>query len=301
MTIHRPRHSLRRLQSLLTPSPNSSRETTPPTSDSNSSLDESSGLAWIILGAADHNSSPCQIESTVNESLAPALLQSPGVTLLWHLHNTNPNARSGTLQTHFKPMNGGCCALAVRIHNVNSDEAMRAFGNLPVQFEPPQLLAPHPRLERRRGSIPAEHFGAYLKGYDLIQHFEPPKLKGRPTQGKCIVAVGIEPADGGDEALDRWYRSEQLDLMAENPIFVRCTRYRLIGPHQADHEAEVGRSDEEQAPRFLALHEYESYQALLDYAIEHGQLVPETVMSKEILDSARKIERSIWEVEEDYR
>lgn len=116
-----------------------------------------------------------------------------------------------------------------------------------------------------------------------------------------MVAVGIEPADGGDEALDRWYRSEQLDLMAENPMFVRCTRYRLIGPQQADNEAEAGRSDEEQAPRFLALHEYESYQALLDYAIEHGQLVPETVMSKKILDGARKVERSVWEVEEDYR
>lgn len=310
MTIHRPRHSLRRLQSLLTPSPTSShtssRDPSPPDSDNNAN--ETSGLAWIILGAAEHSSNTCDIKAVVNDLLAPALLQSPGVTILLHLHNTNPSARSGTLQTQFKPLNGGCCALAVRIHDVNSDEAMRAFGTLPIQFEPPQHLAPR-RLERRKGSIPAAHFGANLKGYELIQHFEPPKLKGRPTKGKCVVAVGIEPAPGDEEALDCWYRSEQLDLMAENPIFVRCTRYRLLGPKQetqtngdsnCDGEGMNG-SSEDEAPRFLALHEYESHQALLDYAIEHGQLVPETAMSKKILEGARKIERAIWEVDEDYR
>jgi len=306
MTIHRPRHSLRRLQSLLTPSPNSSRDSSPPETNT---TNEPTGLAWIILGAAEHASTTCEIKTVINDLLAPALLESPGITLLWHLHNTNPNARSGTLQTHFTPLNGGCCALAVRIHNVNSQEAMQAFGTLPVQFEPPQHLAPK-RLERRRGSIPAEHFGAHLKGYELIQHFEPPKLKNRPAKGKCVVAVGIEPASGDEEALDQWYRSEQLDLMAENPIFVRCTRYRLLGPtkvvrsgsetsEDGDELAEVSSQDE--APRFLALHEYESHQALLDYAIEYGQMVPETPMSKRILEGARKVERAIWEVEEDYR
>lgn len=307
MTIHRPRHSLRRLQSLLTPSPNSSRDSSPP--ENNTNNNETSGLAWIILGAAEHASTTCEINAVINDLLAPALLQSPGITLLWHLHNTNPNARSGTLQTAFTPLNGGCCALAVRIHNVNSQEAMQAFGTLPVQFEPPQHLAPK-RLEHRRGSIPAEHFGAHLKGYELIQHFEPPKLKGRPAKGKCVVAVGIEPACGDEEALDRWYRSEQLDLMAQNPIFVRCTRYRLLGPTKAkrtgsetseDGEMTNASSGEDEAPRFLALHEYESHQALLDHAIEHGQMVPETPMSKRIFDSARKVERAIWEVDEDYR
>jgi hypothetical protein len=306
MTIHRPRHGLRRLQSLLTPSPNSSRDSSPP--ESNTASNETSGLAWIILGAAEHSSNTCEINAVINDLLAPALLRSPGVTLLWHLHNTNPNSRSGTLQTQFKPLNGGCCALAVRIHNINSEQAMQAFGMLPVQFEPPSHLAPR-RTEHRRGSIPAEHFGAHLKGYELIQHFEPPKLKGRPAKGKCVVAVGIEPAPGDESALDCWYRSEQLDLMAENPIFVRCTRYRLLGPKEAQRSESESNSDgeaahgsgEDEAPRFLALHEYESHQALLDHAIEHGQMVPETAMSKRILERARKIERAVWEVDEDYR
>lgn len=309
MTIHRPRHSLRRLQTLLTPSPNSShdssRDSSPPETNNYNSSNEPSGLAWIILGAAEHASTTDEINAVIHDLLAPALLESPGITLLWHLHNTNPNARSGTLQTAFKPLNGGCCALAVRIHNVNSQQAMQAFGNLPVQFEPPQHLAPR-RLEHRRGSIPAEHFGAHLKGYELIQHFEPPRLKGRPAKGRCVVAVGIEPACGDEEALDRWYRSEQLDLMAQNPIFVRCTRYRLLGPKRTGSESSddgelANGSREDDAPRFLALHEYESHQALLDHAIEYGQMVPETLMSKRILDAARKVERAIWVVDEDYR
>jgi hypothetical protein len=182
---------------------------------------------------------------------------------------------------------------------VHSHEAKEAFGSLPVQFEPPQLLAPPRSVERRKNSIPAAHFGANLKGYELIQHFEPPKLKYRPTRGKCVVAVGIEPAPGDEEALDAWYRSEQLDLMAENPIFVRCTRYRLLGP--TGDETTDGASEEGEAPRFLALHEYESHQALLDHAIEYGQMLPETAMAKKILRSARRIERAIWEVDEDYR
>jgi hypothetical protein len=111
--------------------------------------------------------------------------------------------------------------------------------------------------------------------------------------------VGIEPAPGGEEALDAWYRSEQLDLMAENPIFVRCTRYRLLGP-TAEGTTD-GASEEDEAPRFLALHEYESHQALLDHAIEFGQMLPETAMARKILRSARRIERAIWEVDEDYR
>jgi hypothetical protein len=121
-----------------------------------------------------------------------------------------------------------------------------------------------------------------------------------------VVAIGIEPAIGGEEALDRWYRSEQLELMARNPIFVRCTRYRLLGPKrrgsETSEDGEVANgAGEDEAPRFLALHEYESHQALLDHAIEFGQMIPETPMSKRILESARKIERAIWEVDEDYR
>ena len=331
MTLHRPhaRNSLRRLQSLLTPSPNSSRDSTPPNassnsnsisnskSSSNSSIDpnSTSGLAWIILGAAEHASTTCEINAVINDLLAPALLQSPGITLLWHLHNTNPNARSGTTQTAFKPLNGGCCALAVQIHDITSKATTEALGDLPIQFVPPQALVsppPPPQLSHqsqqqppRKNSIPAAHLGAYLKGYSLIQTYEAPKRPGRPSKGTCIVSVGISPAPGEEKALDHWYRSEHLDLMSENLIFVRCTRYRLMEPDESrrasagiDYEDEA---EDERAPSFLALHEYVSHQALLDHAIEFGQLVPETEMSKRVFAGARKVERTIWEVEEDYR
>ena len=313
MTIHRPRHSLRRLQSLLTPSPNSSRDSSPPeTTTTTTNSNETPGLAWIILGAAEHASTTCEITAVINDLLAPALLQSPGITLLWHLHNTNPNARSGTLQTAFKPLNGGCCALALQIHDTISKAATEALGHLPIQFVPPQALVATPQQQQlqqqqrhRKNSIPAAHLGAYLKGYSLIQTYEAPKRPGRPSKGTCIVSVGISPAPGEEKALDHWYRSEHLDLMSENLIFIRCTRYRLMEPDESrrasagiDYEDEA---EDERAPSFLALHEYVSHQALLDHAIEFGQLVPETEMSKRVFAGARKVERTIWEVEEDYR
>lgn len=334
MTLHRPRHSMRRLQSLLTPTPTSSRDSTPPnasstsTSTSNASSKSSSsnsinsdpvsGLAWIILGAEEHSSTTCALSSVIKDLLVPALQHGKGITLLWHLHNTDPNARSGTTQTAFKPLNGGCCAIAVQIHDVTSKAAIEALAHLPVQFEPPQTLAPpqqqlDQQQQRRRHSIPAAHLGAYLKGYSLIQTFEAPKRTGRPTKGTCIVAVGIEPAAGEEETLDRWYRSEHLDLMAENLIFIRCTRYRLMEPEDRsrrasalERKANIGldyedEADHERAPSFLALHEYVSHQALLDHALEFGQLVPETDMSRRIFAGARKVERAIWEVAEDYR
>lgn len=288
MTIPRPRNGLKRLHSLF-----SSQHDSAATRRNSSPVDESNGLAWIILGASEHAADEAELKRVVDESLAPALLESKGITLLWHLSNTNPSARSGTLQTHFAPLNGGCCALAVRIHDVNSTDAMDAFAQLPIQFEPPQKLLPR-EPTHRKGSVPAGHYGANLKGYSLIHCYEPPKQKGRPTIGRCIVAVGIEPADGDEEMLDEWYRSEHLDLLAQTPMFVRCTRYRLLGPGS-------GNKPNEEAPRFLALHEYESHQALLDYAIEKGQLVPETAMSRKIFESAKMVERAIWEVVEDYR
>jgi len=337
MTLHRPRHSLRRLQTLLTPSPTSSRDSTPPNASSNSnsnsksssssSIDansnSNSGLAWIILGAEEHSSTTCALKSVIKDLLVPSLQHGPGITLLWHLHNTDPNARSGTTQTAFKPLNGGCCALALQIHDITSPAATEALGTLPVEFVPPQSLAPpppttqqqqqqqqdqqqHHQQQRRRDSIPAAHLGAYLKAYTLIQTYEAPRHPTRPSKGTCIVAVGIEPAAGEEQTLDAWYRSEHLDLMAQNLVFIRCTRYRLMAPDtsrraSAGVDYDEGEADDERAPSFLALHEYVSHQALLDHAIEFGQLVPETEMSRRIFAGARKVERAIWEVEEDYR
>jgi hypothetical protein len=337
MTLHRPRHSLRRLQTFLTP--NSSRDSTPSnsTSDvsrkssSSNSIDSShptSGLAWIILGAEEHSSTACALSNVIKDLLVPDLQHGKGITLLWHLHNTDPNARSGTTQTAFKPLNGGCCALALQIHDITSKAATEALGHLPIQFVPPQALVNStlPRepssqqqsqhqQNHRKNSIPAAHLGAYLKGYSLIQTYDAPRHPSRPAKGTCIVSVGISPAAGEEKALDYWYRSEHLSLMSENLIFIRCTRYRLMEPDDGSRRASASASErkeslghdyedeaeDERAPNFLALHEYVSHQALLDHAIEFGQLVPETEMSRRVFAGARKVERTIWEVEEDYR
>jgi hypothetical protein len=329
MTLHRPRHSLRRLQTFLTPNSsrdssqsNSTNDVSRKSSSSNNSIDSShsstSGLAWIILGAEEHSSTACALSNVIKDLLVPDLQHGKGITLLWHLHNTDPNARSGTTQTAFKPLNGGCCALALQIHDITSKAATEALAHLPIQFVPPQALVsqqPQPQQpqQHRKNSIPAAHLGAYLKGYSLIQTYDAPRHPSRPAKGTCIVSVGISPAAGEEKALDHWYRSEHLDLMSENLIFIRCTRYRLLDTDEesrrasaSDRKASLGNgfedeAEDERAPSFLALHEYVSHQALLDHAIEYGQLVPETEMSRRVFAGAKKVERTIWDVEEDYR
>jgi len=329
MTLHRPRHSLRRLQTFLTPNSsrdssqsNSTNDISRKSSSSNNSIDSShsstSGLAWIILGAEEHSSTACALSNVIKDLLVPDLQHGKGITLLWHLHNTDPNARSGTTQTAFKPLNGGCCALALQIHDITSKAATEALAHLPIQFVPPQALVsqqPQPQQpqQHRKNSIPAAHLGAYLKGYSLIQTYDAPRHPARPAKGTCIVSVGISPAAGEEKALDHWYRSEHLSLMSENLIFIRCTRYRLMDTDEesrrasaSDRKASLGNgfedeAEDERAPSFLALHEYVSHQALLDHAIEYGQLVPETEMSRRVFAGAKKVERTIWDVEEDYR
>lgn len=164
-----------------------------------------------------------------------------------------------------------------------------------MRIEPGPLRDLQPQEpEQRKPAENAEEYGADLKRYSLIQDFSPPRPNGTPKSGSCIVAVAIEPADGADDLLDSWYREEHLGLLAKNPIFIRCTRYKLLPPS-------MGQKPGHGAPRFLALHEYESTEALLNLAIEKGgALAPETEWSHKILSKAKQVERTIWDVSENF-
>lgn len=234
-------------------------------------------------------------DTVINSILAPELSKAPGLRLIWRLSNTNPAAQSGTAQTAFKPIFGGCCALIVAIEDLHAPHAMNAFRSLPMRIEPgPENDLQPSEPEQRKPAEKAEEYGADLKRYSLIQDYSPPRPKGTPKTGSCVVAVAIEPADGADDLLDSWYREEHLGLLAKNPIFIRCTRYKLLPPS-------MGQKPGHGAPRFLALHEYESTQALLNLAIEKGgALAPETEWSHKILGKAKQVERTIWDVSESF-
>ncbi|OQN99438.1 hypothetical protein B0A48_14415 [Cryoendolithus antarcticus] len=122
--------------------------------------------------------------------------------------------------------------------------------------------------------------------YQLTHRFEPKRSHG--LRGLCIVAVAIEPAEGGDDELDHWYRNEHLELLAKVPIYLRTSRYKLLRP-----SGSLGRH---LPPSHLALHEYTSSKELLNYALQHGPLAPETEQSKRVLGSAKHVERTVWDV-----
>nr|OQO31211.1 hypothetical protein B0A51_02051 [Rachicladosporium sp. CCFEE 5018] len=122
--------------------------------------------------------------------------------------------------------------------------------------------------------------------YQLTHKFEP--KRSHEFRGHCIVAVAIEPADGGDDELDHWYRNEHLEILAKVPIYLRTSRYKLLRP-----SGSLGRH---LPPSHLALHEYTSSEELLNYALQHGPLAPETEQSKRVLGGAKHVERTVWDV-----
>lgn len=286
----RPRPFRRLTSALFHGSNSSSTESSP-----NGRRDTSAGIAWIILGASDSLADGKDFDAVSSNALAPQLAKAPGIRPIWRLCNTNPAARSGTSQTEFNPIFGGCCALVVGIEDIYSQQAMNAFRSLPIRIEPGPECDLQPQVpEQRKPAATAEEYGADLKRYALIQDFSPPRPKGTPKNGTCVVAVAIEPADGADELLDSWYRDEHLDLVAKNPVFIRCTRYKLLPPS-------MGQKPGHGAPRFLALHEYESTQALFELALDRGgALVPETELSRKILGKAKQVERVVWDVYEQF-
>ncbi|KAK0353122.1 hypothetical protein LTR02_007629 [Friedmanniomyces endolithicus] len=108
----------------------------------------------------------------------------------------------------------------------------------------------------RRDGDQIRIFGTEAKTYELVQRFE----------GK----------------------REHLAMIAATPVHVRTTRYKLRTG--LVHGANDGGST------MLALHECTSAKALLDYAIQHGQIVKETPWSKRVFTTAQSVERTIWDV-----
>ena len=102
------------------------------------------------------------------------------------------------------------------------------------------------------------------------------------------MAVEIQPADGQEDEIDAWDRKEHLAMIAAAPMVLRTTRYKLRTGilHGADDSAAL----------LLALHECTTAQELLDYAIQHGQIVEETAWAKRILSTAIRVKRTIWDI-----
>jgi hypothetical protein len=76
------------------------------------------------------------------------------------------------------------------------------------------------------------------------------------TQPKFVISAALEPPKdaASDADFDAWYREEHIPLLARAPGFVRSRRFKLTNATVID-KFQVGDVTEE-APRFLALHEF---------------------------------------------
>ena len=234
-------------------------------------LETTEGLYWLSVWSADGSLDSNGFQDVLQRLVVPHLLKDEGVSPVWRLQNASPAARGGNAQNGQRPQHGGPCALIVRMQDIEMLWTSQALQKLAAG---------------RRDGDQIRIFGTEAKTYELVQRFE--GKCGTKGRGSCIVAVLLEPADGQEDDVDAWYRREHLAMIAATPVHVRTTRYKLRTG--LVHGANDGGST------MLALHECTSAKALLDYAIQHGQIVKETPWSKRVFTTAQSVERTIWDV-----
>lgn len=233
------------------------------------------GLYWLSIWSADGSFDSEEFHHVLQQLVIPRMLKDEGTALVWKLRNTSPAARGGNTSNNQRPQNGGPCALIARLEDVEMLWTSKAL----------QKLA----AGRRDGNQPRV-FGTEARTYELVQRYE--GRRGPKAKGSCIVAVLIEPAPGHEAEVEAWYRREHLALMAATPTHVRSTRYKLrMGLVEGSND---------DAPSLLTLHECMSTKALLDHAIQYGQIVPETPWSKRIF-AANSVERTVWDITGKYQ
>jgi hypothetical protein len=230
---------------------------------------ETEGLYWMTIWATDGSLDSERLNEILQKLVIPHLLNDEEVSLVWKLRNTSPAAR-GSLNG--KPLHGGPCALLARVKDVETLWLSHVLKKLAAD---PFDVDGRPR------------FGSEVRTYELVQRFECRRSTAK-VRGSCLVAVLLHPAEDQEKDADDWYRNEHLDLLSAAPVFLRSTRYRL--------RKGLIKGAEDAGPTMLAIHECVSAQALLDYAIENGNIVPETPWSKQVFDAAISVQRTVWDI-----
>lgn len=110
-----------------------------------------------------------------------------------------------------------------------------------------------------------------------IQTYEP---ESKPGPAKFLLAVGITPAAGTDDDLDKWYREEHLEQLAACPGYRRTRRYKSLP------------GSEESTPAYMAFHEFDGE------ALPMAELskTAETDWGKKSMGGAQKVEMTVWKL-----
>ncbi|KAK3681887.1 hypothetical protein LTR37_020797 [Vermiconidia calcicola] len=250
-----------------------SPSTTTPTPDS-----VASHLIWILLSSASQGPQYSDLYAVSVDRLVKSLVTEKGVYSVTRLNNTSPGCTlSGSTATSAK------LSPASLLVGVDWEVFRATVGKLRALFEFGDLVK-DPVSGRR-----ILHWS--MSTYSLSQFYEP--RRARDVEGKCTVAVAIEPSVGQDADVDAWYRKEHLAMLATSPLFLRCRRYtRILDPSTVDQNDSAGEA------KFLAVHDYSSVQDLFDHSLAKGPLIEETEWTKRVFDQAKSVERTIWTVQE---
>ncbi|KIP10096.1 hypothetical protein PHLGIDRAFT_115733 [Phlebiopsis gigantea 11061_1 CR5-6] len=90
----------------------------------------------------------------------------------------------------------------------------------------------------------------------------------RPARFASFVAVDVRP--GAEEVLERWY-GEHIAALAALPGWVRSRRFVLTDWSRSGVE---GQEDRQPIPRYLAVHEWESMDAVKSPEVQESFLTP---------------------------
>ncbi|KAF2496741.1 hypothetical protein BU16DRAFT_507377 [Lophium mytilinum] len=113
--------------------------------------------------------------------------------------------------------------------------------------------------------------------YKKIQVFE---KEGKTRPGMSRPA--IQPAEGMEEELDKWYREEHLEQVSNEPGWIRSTRFELVFK-----VGDKGVANSEVTPKWLAIHEFEADGLLGDMP---RPLNPVSDLTKKIVGNAIKVD-----------
>nr|POE52166.1 hypothetical protein CFP56_52547 [Quercus suber] len=231
---------------------------------SKDNIQENEGLVWISVWPLESTLAE-DFQNIVINLLIPRLLRCETVSLLWNVQNTRPGARGGDSRNGYRAHHGGPRALLTRFEDLDAAKASTALERF--------LNNNQSRPPSRDSHAAMEVFATEIRTYEAIQRYE-----GRHGT----------KAEGQDAEIDDWYRNQHLAEIAATPMFLRTTRYRL--------KPGLVPGTNDTAPRSLAIHECRSTQALLDHAMIHGKIVPESARSDRIFENALSVERQIWEI-----
>ncbi|KAF2097769.1 hypothetical protein NA57DRAFT_56952 [Rhizodiscina lignyota] len=95
------------------------------------------------------------------------------------------------------------------------------------------------------------------RNYKLIQDYDPENIGEKPT--KFVLTAEMNPKDEAD--FEKWYLEEHLEMLHKVPGHRRSQRY-VIGPKVP------GIGDVTEAPKYLAVHEYDSLDPFINNAPE---------------------------------